>query len=319
MQDKILDILRRSHQYVSGEDISAHLNISRQALWKHIQNLKDSGYDIVAVPHLGYRLIASPDRLFPSEVAYRLHTKNIGKKMYYFDTLGSTMDVAEELGQKQAPEGTLVISEAQTKGKGRLNREWSSPKYKGIYFSLILRPKILPNSAPVLTLLCAVSVCEAVKKVCGVEIKIKWPNDLFIRHKKVGGILTELNAEMDAVRFVVMGIGINVNNDTTTLVEGATSLREQNNKVPLNRVELLQEIVRSIEARYLLFQKEGAVSTLTQWRQHALTLGRRIKVLYHKEHLEGEAVDVDGDGALLLRTDAGLVRRVTAGDVVHCR
>lgn len=327
MQDKILDFLKRRQDYTSGDYISHRLGISRQALWKHIEALREVGYDIVAVPHLGYRLISSPDRLFPSEIEWHLDTKFIGKKIHYFDVLSSTMNMATELGMKGSPEGTIVLAETQTKGRGRLGRSWSSPKYKGIYLSLILRPQILPNAAPLLTLLCAVSLCEAIKEITELDVQIKWPNDLLMHHKKLGGILTELNAEMDAVRFVVIGIGLNVNNDKKALPASATSLREQK-KEDINRINLLQEILRRIEKNYLLFSAEGGPASggqkgraviIEKWRQHNVTLGKRVKILCEKTHLEGEAVDIDRDGGLLIRRDSGLIEKVMTGDVLHCR
>jgi len=247
MQNKILDFLRKKQEYVSGEEMSARLEISRQALWKHIQQLKDTGYEIVAVPHLGYKLVSSPDRLFPSEISCGLHTKFIAKKIYYFDSVSSTMDKAESLALQGATEGTVVLAETQTKGRGRLGRQWSSPKYKGIYLSLILKPAATPQQAPILTLLAAISVAEAIKEYCGLEVKIKWPNDVLAKDKKIGGILTELNAEMDATRFVVIGIGLNVNNDKQTLMAGATSLKEQMQQ-EISRVGLLQELFRKLES-----------------------------------------------------------------------
>lgn len=318
MQYKIIDFLRKKHDYVSGDWISHHLGISRQALWKHIQELKEAGYDIIAVPHLGYKLVSFPDRLFPSEISYEINTKFIGKKVYYFDTVSSTMDIAFEFGMKQAAEGTLILAEAQTKGRGRLGRDWVSPKYKGIYLSLILRPHLSPNQAPILTLLGAVSVCEAIKAVCGLDVRIKWPNDILIHHKKLGGILTELSAEADEIRFVIIGIGLNINNDKKSLISQATSLKEQK-KESVNRVELLREILRRIETNYLFLQDRGGRIIIEKWREHNITLGKRIKVYYHKEHLEGQAVDIDSDGGLLLRKDSGVINKVMAGDVVHCR
>lgn len=318
MQQKILDFLKKSHGYVSGEEISSRLEISRQALWKHIQSLKDSGYEIEAVPHLGYQLISAPDRLFSSEITSRLNTKFTGKKIYYFDDLPSTMDIATELALKGAVEGTLVLAEAQTKGRGRQQREWHSPKYKGVYLSLILRPEIMPNSIPLLTLVSAVSVCEAIKEELNLEAQIKWPNDIFSRNKKLGGILTELNAETDSVRFVVIGIGINVNNDKKALIEGAASLKEEKGR-NIDRIALLVAILQKIENNYLLFQQEGAKTVIQKWRQLNITIGKRVKVTCHKQHLEGTAVDIDTDGGLLVRKDSGIVQKVMAGDVVHCR
>ena len=316
MQEKIIDFLKRKQDYASGEEISHRLGISRQALWKHIQELKEAGYDIAAVPHLGYRLISAPDRLFPAEISSRLNTQFIGKKIYYFDSVSSTMDIAMQLGLKNSAEGTLVLTESQTKGRGRLGREWFSPRYKGIYLSLILKPKILLNQAPILTLMASVSICEAIKEIAALEAQIKWPNDILMHQKKLGGILTEINAEMDGIRFIVIGIGLNVNNDKKALISGATSLKEQK-KEGINRIELLQEILRRIEKNYLTFQEKGAQFIIDKWRDYNITLGKRVKVYSHKEHIEGQAVDIDTDGSLLLRSDSGLVQRVTAGDVAH--
>lgn len=318
MQDKILDMLKRQTEYVSGEEMSSRLSVSRQALWKHVQELRDAGYDIVAVPHLGYRLISSPDRLFPAEVSHGLKTRLLGKEICYFESAYSTMDVAGELGAKGYPEGTIVVAETQTKGRGRMGRFWSSPKYKGIYFSLLIRPRILPNATPVLTLLAAVSVCEAVKEVTGLEAKIKWPNDIMLGNRKLGGILTELNAETDTTHFVVIGIGINVNNDKRHLVEGAVSLREEK-KEEVSRLRLLQEMLVRLEHNYSLFQGKGGEAIVSLWRLYSSTLGRRVKVVLQKAHLEGEAVGIEADGGLLVRRDCGLTEKVMAGDVVYSR
>ncbi len=316
--------------------MSRILGMSRSAIWKHIQELRQRGYDIVAVPHLGYRLLSIPDRLFSSEVNEGLKTKFMGRKIYYYMAVSSTMDIATELGMKGAPEGTVVLTETQTKGRGRLGRSWSSPKYKGIYLSLILRPKILPNQAPILTLLAAVSVCEAIKEITDLDCKIKWPNDILIQHKKLGGILTELNAEVDGVRFIVIGIGLNVNNDKKSLLSGATSLKEQKkekinpvrntplsmrNKISngVNRIELLRKILQRLEDNYRRFPETSHRTIIEKWRNYSLTLGKRIKIIYQHKHLEGTAIDIDIDGGLLLRKDSGIIQKVMAGDVVHCR
>jgi BirA family biotin operon repressor/biotin-[acetyl-CoA-carboxylase] ligase len=318
MQEKILDFLKKKQNYISGEEISRHLDISRQALWKHIQELRDAGYDIIAVPHLGYHLVSSPDRLFAFEITSHLATRIIAKKVYYFDTVTSTMDVAMRLGIEGSAEGTIVVAESQTKGKGRLGREWISPKYKGIYFSVLLRPKMLPNFCPVLTLLSAVSICEAIKEKTNLDTEIKWPNDILLGHKKVGGILTELKAEMDQTSFIVIGAGINVNNDKKALLGGATSLREHVLH-DISRTELLREILLALEKNYLLLQAEGGAPILEKWRFYNITIGKRVRVICQEKQIEGEAIDIDSDGGLLIRIDSGLVEKVMAGDIVHCR
>lgn len=329
MKNKILEFLYKKQDYVSGEDISRRMGISRQALWKYMHELRDLGYDITAVPHLGYRLVSSPDRLFPFEISVGLKTRILAKKIFYYETLPSTMDVAMELGLKGVPEGTIVLTESQTKGKGRLGREWHSPKYKGIYVSLVLRPDILPRETSVLTLVAAVGVCEAIKEVTGVSPQIKWPNDILINNRKLGGILTELNAEMDKVFFAVIGIGINVNNDNRSLCDGAVSLKEHIGERQ-NRTRILRQVLFSIEENYLSFKRQGSLLIMDKWRLFSSTLGRRVRVVCRKAgvketdragrlFLEGEAVDIDIDGGLLIRLDTGILEKVTSGDVEYCR
>lgn len=318
MKEKILDYLNKEHDYISGDQISKHLGISRQGLWKHIQELKDSGYEIVAVPHLGYRLESVPDRLFPFEISRQLNTKFIAKDIHYFEYLDSTMNMAMQLGMKSVPSGSLVLAESQTKGRGRLGRNWFSPKYKGIYLSLILRPAIAPAISPVLTLLAAVSICEAVKKMLNLDVQIKWPNDVFINNKKFTGILTEMNAEIDKINFVVIGIGLNVNNDKKSLIAQSASLKESCGRM-INRIALLQELLRRIENNYFLLENKGAGPIIDKWRSFSLTLGKRVKVYCQNKHIEGCAVDIDNDGSLLIRKDSGLIQKVSSGDVMHCR
>jgi len=318
MDNNILEYLKRTDTYVSGEELSQRLKISRTAIWKHIQELRENGYEIVAVPNLGYRLVSIPDRLFAEEISFELETKSFGKKIYYYQTLNSTMDVAFEIALKGAEEGTLVVAEAQSKGRGRLNRQWVSPKYKGIYLSLILRPKLLPQETPLLTLLAGVAVCEAIKEQTGISANIKWPNDILINEKKIGGILTELNAEIDTVHFVIVGIGLNVNTDKSLLPSGATSLKEETAK-EYNRADLLRKILKKMEINYHIFKKQGPYATLEKWRALSSTLGQRIKVICQKEHIEGEALDIDIDGGLLVRKDSGFIEKIMAGDVLKAK
>jgi BirA family biotin operon repressor/biotin-[acetyl-CoA-carboxylase] ligase len=318
VNEEILYFLKKRLDYVSGEEISRELGISRAAIWKHIQELRNLDYDITAVPHLGYRLLSCPDRLFPWEIRYLLKNKFIARSVHYYENLSSTMDKAMELAVKGEAEGALVIAESQSAGRGRLGRQWSSPKHKGIYLSLILRPKILPSQASIFTLLSVVSICQAIKEIAGLDVKIKWPNDILIDHKKLGGILTELSAEMDLTRFIIVGIGLNVNNDKRTLVQGATSLKEQKGE-GIDRSGLLRGILRRLEENYLLFQKQGSKVIIDKWCNYSITLGKRVRIICQKQRLEGEAVDIDSDGGLLVRRDSGLTQKVMAGDVVHCR
>lgn len=318
MEEKIIELLKDRQGYLSGEELSNTLKVSRQALWKHINFLRELGYDIAAVPHLGYRLVSVPDRLYDFQVYSGLKTKSFGKKLLYFDSLGSTMDMATQLALKGVKEGTVVLAETQTKGRGRLGRAWHSPKYKGLYFSLILRPKISLDRASIITLLAGVSICEAIKEVLGLELQIKWPNDILMHNKKLGGILTEVKAEVDEVNFIIIGVGLNINNDSKSLISGSISLKEIKDG-ELSRLNILQEILYRLELNYQILEKKGAKPIIDKWRQFAITLGRRVKVYSHKEHLEGEAFDIDVDGGLLLRNDSGITHKVLSGDIIHCR
>ena len=318
MKEEILKFLKKQDSHISGEEISRHFNISRAGIWKQIQGLRKDGYEIVAVPHLGYRLASFPDKLLPQEINFELNTKIIGRDIRHFDSVDSTMDIAFTLGINGAKEGAVVCAEIQKKGRGRMGRVWDSPKSKGICISIILRPKLLPNETAKLTLLSAVAVSEAIRDIIGLLSYIKWPNDILINEKKVGGILTEMDAEMDIVKFAVIGIGINVNTNRSSLPDKATSLKEEKGK-PIPRVELLKEILRKIESLYLLLQKEGFSPIIERWRELSSTLGRRVKISYHKEYIEGEAIDVDLDGGLLIRNDTGFIEKIMAGDVVRVR
>ncbi len=318
MQDKILSLLRKEEGYLSGEEISAHLGISRAAVWKHIEELRSQGYEIQAVPHLGYKLAGIPDRFLAEEISWELKTKIIGKRIYCFEIVDSTMDVAYELGMENLPEGTLVCAETQRRGRGRMGRQWISPKYKGIYFSLILRPDILPNEAPKLTILSAVAVREAIEEFTALGCQIKWPNDILLHDKKVGGILTEMQAETDKVRFVIVGIGMNVNTEKSLLSPRAASLKEEKGE-KISRLDLLKEILRRIEKYYFLFKAQGFLPIADEWKKHSAILGHHIKILSHHNTIEGEAIDLDADGSLLVRRDEGFIEKVLAGDVVKVR
>ena len=320
VNEKILDFIKKRPVYVSGEEISREIGITRAAIWKHIQELRDLGYDITAVPHLGYKLISSPDRLFSWEIKQHLRNKSFVKKIHYYESLPSTMDKAMELALGGACEGTLVIVEGQTKGKGRMGRQWLSPKYKGVYFSLILKPKISLQQASLITLISALAVCEALNQKFNLQAQIKWPNDILINNKKIAGILTELHAETDMVNAVIVGIGINVNNEKDTLPHAASSLKEII-KGSVNRLDLLENILSCFKQEYSQFQDQGAERILNKCRQFSATLGKRVTLSMadKRRQLCGQALDFDSSGGLLIRQDSGIVERVMTGDIIHCK
>ncbi len=314
MQERIIQFLKESDGYISGEEISQRLKMSRAAIWKHMQELRAHGYEIAAVPHLGYQLVTCPDKLLGYEIQSGLNTKIIGKKIIVLDTVTSTMDEAFRLGMENCPEGTLVVAEAQSKGRGRLGRVWNSPKARGLYFSFVLRPSLPLNQVAQLTLMSAVALAEAIEDVSGLQPSIKWPNDILLGSRKLAGILTELRAESDQVKFVVVGIGLNVNASVHQLVPGASSLKVAAGR-SFDRAQVLQAILRSLEKGYLKLLHHEFAGIMEEWKKRSATLNKRVRVTDSAGITEGQAIDLDEDGALLIRKDNGLVVKKSAGDV----
>lgn len=314
MREQIVHLLKSRSDFLSGEEISREFNISRAGIWKNIQDLRQKGYDIEAVPHKGYRLVSIPDLLLSNEVLCGLHTKYVGKKIYYFDKLDTTMKEAFRLGMEGEKEGTIVIAEQQSHGKGRLGRIWESPKGKGIYMSLLLCPQLPLTEVPLMTLMSAVAICDAVRTLYDVVAEIKWPNDLLINGKKISGILTELNAESDRVKFLVIGVGINVNTTKSHLPEKATSLKLEIGK-KIDRIKLLQIILEKFEFWYEQCLADGFDGVLQQWKTWSCTLGREIVVSDGHRQTKGKAMDLDSYGRLIIKQEDGNRVAVMTGDV----
>jgi BirA family biotin operon repressor/biotin-[acetyl-CoA-carboxylase] ligase len=307
MKGQILDALRESGPYVSGQTLSERLGVSRVSIWKHIRSLKKDGYVVEASPR-GYMLISSPDLLFPYEFPH------LEQRIHYFPEIGSTMDAASELAKKGAPEGTIVIGETQTSGRGRLTREWLSQQ-GGIYFTFVLRPRISPAYAPRINLMAAVAVAASIRKLFTLKAELKWPNDVLISGKKVCGILAEIDAEMDIVNFVNIGIGINANNSVACFERTATSLKEVLGR-EISRKEFLSTLLMEIEQRRSLLMK---ADLLREWKELSATLHKEVRVGSLGEEVTGQAVDIDATGALILKTADGSLRTLLAGDCIHLR
>ena len=320
MRERILGLLyQRGKEYISGEELSKRLEISRTAVWKHIKVLKEEGYKIASQKRLGYSLVSVPDLLLPYEIKRDLKTKILGKRIYYFKEIGSTNDFALELARKGIGEGTIVIAEVQIKGKGRLGREWFSP-FGGLWISIILKPKIIPTQAPGMTVIAALGVAETIRKLYSLDVFIKWPNDVLLgsRLKKVCGILTEMGAEQDRVNYVVIGIGVNLNVGIKEFPiefrENTTSLEEELER-RIDRGEFTRRMLKEIEDFYLLFKKKGFAPILKEWKNLSATLGKRVKAVSGRRIIEGKAIDIDSDGALIIKTKEGKKERILAGDV----
>ena len=318
IKTEILKFLKNYNDFLSGEDISRELKTSRAAIWKYIKELQKDGYKISATSNRGYKLDNTPDKLYPHEIKDGLSTRILGLNLIYHEKIESTMPEAFRLAMEGSAEGTVVLAENQTKGRGRLGRGWVSPKGKGIYASIVLRPKFSLAEVAKLTLLTAVALSEAIEKTTGLTPQIKWPNDLLIGNKKVAGILTEMNADMDRVRFIIVGIGINVNTPSNSLPEVATSLKiETGQTIP--RVKLFQMILVSLEYWYLTAQAKGFDPIIEEWKKRSVTLGKRIRVVEANQILEGEAIDLDAFGGLVIKNDDGKFITRMSGDVTHVR
>ena len=307
MKGQILKALRECSDYLSGEILSEQLGISRVSIWKHIRSLKKDGYVIGASPR-GYRLVSSPDLLLPYEFP------DLEQRIHYFPEIGSTMDAARELARKGAGEGTIVIAEAQAHGRGRLSREWLSPK-GGIYFTLILRPSINPAYAPRINLMASVAVATTIRKLFGLNAELKWPNDVLIEGRKVCGILAEMDAEMDVVNFVNVGIGINANTSVPQFEKTATSLKDTLGR-EISRKEFLSVLLGEIERRQALLME---ADLLEEWKKLSGTLNKYVRILSPGEVIVGRAIDIDTTGALIIRKRNGSLKKALAGDCIHLR
>lgn len=327
MKAAVLEHLKKnSGGYVSGEEIAKTLDISRTAVWKYITKLRTDGYRIEARARLGYRLCGVPDLLVPEEVRAGLATRFCGHHYHYYATVGSTNDRARELARGGAPEGTTVLAEVQTGGRGRFRRTWESPP-GGLWFSVLFRPALPPARAPEITFVAAVAGAQALNAELGIRqpddegqypIGIKWPNDFVWRGKKLGGILTELSGELDHINHLVVGVGLNINVDVAgfpaILRHKVTALREIAGR-PVSRPELLRQFLAVLEHWYLLWQTDGFGPVLAAWKEYNACLNRPLRLATPEGELDGWAVDVDGGGALLLETGGG-IRRIVTGEIV---
>ncbi len=304
--------------WVSGESLSDRLSVSRSAIWKHIHSLRKEGYLIQSSPGKGYLLEKASDRLLPEEIREGLTTQVLGRKdIHHLMETVSTNTTAKELAANGAAEGTLVVSEMQTGGKGRLGRRWFSPFGEGIYLSVILRPTVSPAEAPKMTLTAAVALAEALHTAIDIHPSIKWPNDIFLRGKKLAGILTEISTEMDAVDYMVIGLGLNVNTVSFPfeIREKATSLSIETGQTQ-SRAFIIREFLKWFDGYYERFERGDFASILDRWRQFSLISGCRITVETIGKEYRGKALDIDTDGFLMIEDDEGHIHRIYSGDIL---
>lgn len=314
MRDKLLCLLG-DDGFVSGERLANDLRVSRTAVWKQIESLRKLGYEIESVKNKGYRLVSRPDVPIPEEIISGLDTQIVGRGVVYFKTLSSTNVYARKLVDDGVAEGTVVVADVQHRGRGRKDRTWFSPE-DGLWFSVILSPGIPPQRGMMLTMVASVSVVQAMRDVTGLSPVIKWPNDVLIDGKKVCGVLTELDAEMDRINYSIVGIGVNVNNRLDEgLYEKATTLLEEfGSKV--SRVQLLRCILKRFDENYLRLMEGDYGFIRDKWVSMSNIVDRKVLVRDDDKTIQGIVSGVDEDGCLILKTDSG-TQRIFSGDVEY--
>jgi BirA family biotin operon repressor/biotin-[acetyl-CoA-carboxylase] ligase len=318
-RDALLKLFRQSPEgYVSGERLSAALGVSRTAVWKQIRQLRQLGYRIEAVPSRGYQLQAVPDLLLAEELRTGLEVAVVGREIRYFATTDSTNRQACALAEAGAAEGLVVIADQQSSGKGRLGRSWFSPPGVNLYLSIVLRPPLPPQAAPQLTFLSALAVSRAIAAVSGLAPTHKWPNDVLVDGHKVAGLLNEMSAESDRIRYVVLGIGVNLNMTTAQfpadLRAPATSLLVAGGR-PVGRAQFARTLLTEVDALYASYLRHGSAPIMAAWEAHCDLVGKLVAVEGQGEPLGGVVAGIDRDGALLLTLADGATVRVLAGDV----
>lgn len=304
---------------VSGAELSQKLSVSRAAIWARIEDLRSLGYEIEASPHLGYRLISVPDVLHADDLFSRLgRIRVIGRDIRVFRETTSTNDVIEKLARDGVKEGAVAFAESQTKGRGRLGRKWMSPTGKGLWFSLLLRPDLHPQQTTQLTVATATALRRAIQVHAGVTPDIKWPNDILLNGRKVAGILTELSAELDHIKYVIIGVGIDVNQGAgdfpAELRSVATSLKLESGKM-LSRASLAVEVLRQLDHDYHRLVSGQFQEIAEEWEEHCTTLGQTVVIRIGDRRIRGRAESLSDDGALLLRSEHGHLETIMGGDV----
>ncbi len=317
MPETVLSLLTDAHDFISGQQISNRVGISRAAVWKRILALRNRGYVIEALPSKGYCFRSAPD--LAQDYLITKIKGDLWKDVVVHNSVESTNDLAMSLATKGgiAP-GTVLVADHQTRGKGRLGRIWESPAGKNIYVSLVIRPELEPKDTTMLTILAAVAGALALQRSCNIPVSIKWPNDLLISHKKLGGILTEVRADPDRVAVAAIGMGINVNMDRRCLPETikdiATSVRIETGKNH-SRNEIIIQLLREFEQWYAVLKKEGKKPLLEAWRKNSSTLGRKINVVMRDITWSGIAEDIDDNGMLILKMHSGERKTISSGDI----
>ena len=308
-------------EYLSGQDLSDVLKISRVAVWKHIKKIKTLGYKIESKQKLGYRLISDTEKLLPWEITTDLKTKVIGKRVHYFEEIDSTQNFAQQIAADKKENGAIIITEKQTAGRGRLDRKWTSPK-GGISFSIIIHPKFDVSSSTLIPILCAVALSKSIKSILGIETQVKWPNDITMNGKKVAGILVDASFQANDIEYLILGIGINFDVDTKKLEKklsktpnfyGINSLRKKDDKTPPKL--LLKEFLLQLEENLSQLDEGKKTKIVNEWTKRAAGIGKKITINTSNGNISGVSQGIDNDGALKLKTRHE-IKKIFVGDVI---
>lgn len=319
--DQLLHALMQNMMIaVSGEKLARDLGVSHSTLVRWVDKLRESGIEIRGELFTGYRLVRLPDVLLPQIIRPRLRTTVIGKHLYHFYSVDSTNAFASRLlaHGHRVPEGTVIISESQTAGRGRLGRSWHSEREAGLYFSVVLEPKVPPSLAPLFTLATSVAMHNAIERDTRLDVDIKWPNDLLVGKKKIAGILAEIRAEVDMVNSMILGVGVNVNHERmpASIADRATSLRIASGRIQ-SRLEILIEFFEEFESLYMTFERKGPRTIIDQWIKHSsFANGRKLEIHDGVRKVAGVTRGLNPLGALRIEQKGGQIEEVYSGDVV---
>ena len=316
MNEKVFEILQNSTEYVSGQDISKELNVSRQAVWKAINSLKEMGFEIDSVTNKGYKVLSSPKNICELALKNCLDTNSLGKNIVVLDTTDSTNNNLKKLARNGAVDGTVVVAREQTSGKGRLGRSWISNKDENLTFSVLLRPNISPMEVSAITPIAGLAVCKAINETFQINCKIKWPNDIIAGNKKLVGILTEMSAEMDAVDFIVIGIGINLDQaefDDEIKHKATSVFLETNKKIDKNK--FLANVLKYIEDEFASCNYRFTEQNIMEYKNLCATINKQVGFYKNGEQKTGTAVDINSKGELVVRLDDQSLHIVNSGEV----
>ena len=315
---KVLRFLKTHNtEYLSGQDLSDVLRISRVAVWKHIKKIQTLGYTVESKQKEGYKLTKNSDLLLPWEIISGLKTKMLGQEAYYFDSIDSTQSQALKMANESKNNGTIVIAEKQTGGRGRSGRKWISPK-GGIWFSIILHPKFDISNTTLFPIAASLALSNAIEKTCSVSTELKWPNDLTIMGKKLAGMLVDASFESNKIENLILGV-VNTKEIEKILKKtpnyyGVSSLNEQKNKC--KPIELIQSFLSELEQVYEELNSNQTNKIISKWTKKSSTIGKKIEIDTNDGKITGEAIKIDNDGGLLIK-DKGKTHKVIAGDVIH--